>query len=282
MTHRRSNALHLTLLIACLAVIPACSRDPASPAGDSAATATDDGFIARTTRQALESARKEIAEGNISVGGRGGGVMQINGTTIGGKGSRTAHLPKAEISPAGDLLIGGEPVAVDAAQRQLLLTHRANIVAIAEAGITIGLQGAQLGIDAARGAITSLLSGASAEFEARMEAEGEKMEAEAQTLCDLMPALLASQQSLAEALPAFAPYATIDAADIDDCRDRGDGEARQAGHDDGASLGRPARGAGNSNDDASAGPPAGAAVTADESRMNEAAEADAAADAATR
>jgi len=50
-----------------------------------------------------------------------------------------------------------------------------------------------------------------------MEAEGAKMEAEAQKMCTHMPALLASQQALAAALPEFAPYATMDASDVDDC-----------------------------------------------------------------
>lgn len=213
--------LPLLLLLACAGALTACSRDeaPASADADSAASSTDDGFITRTTRNALDKARRDLAQNNISVGGRGAGGVTISGFRFGGDDGRTSSLPKAEISPAGDFLVDGRTVAIDAAQRELLLAHRANIVAIAEAGIAIGMQGAQLGAEAAKGAITSLLSGKSAEFEARMEAEGEKMEAEAAKLCDHLPALLASQQALAAALPAFQPYATMDATDVDDCRD---------------------------------------------------------------
>lgn len=217
-----SRTLPLVLLLAGVGMLTACSRDdtPAPAIGDAGTQPVDDGFIVRTTRNALETARKEMAESNISVGGTGAGGLDINGFRIGGASSRTSTLPKAEISPAGDFLVDGKPVEIDAAQRELLLAHRASIVAIAEAGIAIGVQGAQLGAEAAKGAITSLMSGKSAEFEARMQAEGEKMEAEAAKLCDRLPALLASQQALAAALPAFQPYATMDASDVDDCRNK--------------------------------------------------------------
>lgn len=216
-----SRTLPLALLLACAAALTACGRDDAAPpaSGDAGTQPVDDGFIVRTTRNALETARKEMAENNISVGGSGAGGLNINGFRIGGSDSRTSTLPKAEISPAGDFLVGGKTVEIDAAQRELLLAHRASIVAIAEAGIAIGVQGAQLGAEAAKGAITSLMSGKSAEFEARMEAEGEKMEVEAAKLCDRLPALLESQQALAAALPAFQSYATMDATDVEDCRD---------------------------------------------------------------
>ena len=217
-----SRTLPLVLLLACAGMLTACSRDdtPAPASGDAGTQPVDDGFIVRTTRNALESARKEMAENNISVGGTGAGGLDINGFRIGARDSSSSTLPKAEISPAGDFLVGGKTVDIDAAQRELLLAHRASIVAIAEAGIAVGVQGAQLGAEAAKGAITSLLSGKSAEFEARMEAEGAKMEVEAAKVCDRLPALLESQQALAAALPEFQPYATMDATDVDDCREK--------------------------------------------------------------
>ncbi|MDR6991128.1 hypothetical protein [Luteimonas sp. 3794] len=215
----KRHTLPLALLLACAATLTACGRDDAPPpaSGDTTTAPAQEGFVARTTRRALESARRDLVENNISVGGSGGG-LNINGFRFGGKDSRTSGLPKAEISPAGDFLVDSKMVEIDTAQRQLLLAHRANIIAIADAGITIGLQGAQLGAEAAKGAIASALSGQSAEFEQRMEAEGAKIEAEADKLCDRLPALLASQQALAAGLPAFQPYATMDATDVENCR----------------------------------------------------------------
>ena len=54
-------------------------------------------------------------------------------------------------------------------------------------------------------------------FEQRMEAQGEKIEAEAMKLCVQLPPLLASQQALAASLPEFKPYARMTQDDIDDC-----------------------------------------------------------------
>ena len=106
-----------------------------------------------------------------------------------------------------------------ASENQAVLIPLGTVAGVAAVGIA-AVTAAAKGIEAAKGAITSLLSGKSAEFEARMEAEGDKMAAEAAKLCDHLPALLASQQALAAALPAFQPYATMDASDVDECRDR--------------------------------------------------------------
>ena len=69
------------------------------------------------------------------------------------------------------------------------------------------------------------LSGNTEEFEKQMEAEGKRIEEQGRQLeaeadrmiCARMPALLASQNALAAALPAFAPYATMDESDVKDC-----------------------------------------------------------------
>mgnify|MGYP000915428072 CR=1 FL=1 len=216
-----SRVLPLALLLACTGVLTACGRDAAPAAGDAEAAVDapeDEGFVARTTRRALDTAQRDLAQQNISVGGTGNGGLDINGFRFGGDDSRTAHLPKAEISPAGDFLVGGTPVEVDAAQRRLLLAHRANVITLAQAGIRIGMQGAQLGAEAAKGAIASALTGTTEAFEKRMEAEAAKIEADADTLCDHLPPLLASQNALAAALPAFQPYATMETGDVENCR----------------------------------------------------------------
>lgn len=215
------HVLSLALLLACTGALTACGRGEAPAAHDPGAGADapqDEGFVARTTRRALDTAQRDLAQKNISVGGTGSGGLNVNGFRFGGDDGRTAGLPKAEISPTGDFLVGGTAVEIDAAQRELLLAHRANIIRVAQAGIRIGLQGAQLGVQAAKGAIVSALSGKTAEFEQRMEAEAAKIEADADQLCDHLPPLLASQNALAAALPAFQPYATMDAGDVTDCR----------------------------------------------------------------
>ncbi|WP_411831929.1 hypothetical protein [Pseudoxanthomonas mexicana] len=204
-------------MIALAALLPlaACGRnDPPPPSGGESATAQPaDTALGRKIQQAMIAAGEKLATENVSVGcntGRGVGY----GCKPGDR-----NQPRAEITPQGDLLIAGKPVPIDAAQRELLLAHRANIVAIARAGIAIGMQGADLGVKAASGALKSVFTGTTDDFEKQMEAEGKRIEAEARKLCVLMPGLLASQNALAGALPAFKPYATMDASDIDDCKD---------------------------------------------------------------
>lgn len=196
MRHHR-HLIALTALLACLPLLGACGGDRDKDI-DSASAPTS--ALGGVVKRATDAAREKLATENISLD-RG-----------------QDSLPKAEITPSGDLLIAGEPVAIDDAQRALLLEHRAQIVSIAEAGIAIGVKGADLGMKAAGMALKSALSGKTDELERQVEAEAAKIEAEALKICDLMPALLASQQALAASLPAFEPYARLDQHDIDDCR----------------------------------------------------------------
>lgn len=127
--------------------------------------------------------------------------------------------PRAEISPQGDLLIGGEAVPLDAAQRGLVLAYRTELVAVAETGANLGLDGASLATDAVGAALKAAASGQDAEaIKAEIQAKAAGMQANAQALCDRLPALHAAQQALAEAVPAFAPYAAMDEQDIADCK----------------------------------------------------------------
>lgn len=198
------------LLLPGLLALSACSNP--TPSGTADTAASDDGFLARTTRAAIGKAREELATADIGVGGKGDG----RGFSF-GDGARTDGLPPAKISPAGDLLIDGEPVSLEDNQRALVLAHRANVIAVADAGMEIGAQGATLGLEAARGALGALMTGGSKEFQAQMEAEGGRIEQAALSLCGHLPAMLESQQALAAAVPAFVPYATMTEEDVENC-----------------------------------------------------------------
>lgn len=196
------NPFRILALVAGLSLATACTGQPGNTGGT---TATGKGepetLVARKVAQAMDEARQKLATENIDVGEHNG------------------NLPKAQISPQGDLLIDGKAVAVSDAQRALLLKHRANVIAIAESGMALGVQGADLGMKAAGEAMRSVFTGGSDEMEKRMKAEAEKIEAEAKKLCDKLPPMLESQNALSASLPEFKPYATMDQSDIDDCRD---------------------------------------------------------------
>ncbi|GHB93523.1 hypothetical protein [Thermomonas carbonis] len=213
-------------LIACLA-LAACSEPPAPPAPPAApappVASANDSFIGRHVGGAIEQARKELATQNISIGD--GMHININGRQIHSDGNGT--LPKAEITPQGDLLIEGKSVTITAAQRAELLAYRGQILGIAEAGMAIGAQGANIAGHAVSGAIGAIFGGKEGEeaFEKKIEAEAAKIEAEAMKLCTRLPALLAGQQALAASLPEFKPYARMTQADVEDCgKDVGKGK----------------------------------------------------------
>ncbi|WP_295363234.1 hypothetical protein [Arenimonas sp.] len=154
---------------------------------------------------ALDEARAEIRE-----------EFATKNMTL-GRGAKGE--PRAEISPQGDLLIGGEAVPLDAAQRELVLAYRTELVAVAETGANLGLDGASLATDAVGAALKAAARGEDpAKIEAEIQAKAAGMKASAKALCDRLPALHASQQALAEAVPAFAPYAGMDEQDVADCK----------------------------------------------------------------
>lgn len=227
-----SRLLLPTLILACLPALAACNRtpDPQTPAdtvSEAGPAPESAGIINEKIQKALRDASESLATKNMPVGGQQtyrNGLIHI--------GRNDSNLPKAEITPQGDLLINDKAVAIDEAQRQLLLDHRTNLIAITQAGIAVGMQGAELGMQgaslgmkAATGALKSVFSGNSEEFEKQMEAEGKRIEAEGKRIeaeanrmiCGHLPALLVSQNALAAALPEFKPYATMEASDIKDC-----------------------------------------------------------------
>lgn len=184
--------LNASLLALALAIpLAACGEKPAANG-----TSTDT-TVGAKVREATDKARKEMAEGNISIGSDGA---------------------KVEVTPTGDLLINGTSIPLNDNQRAITLRYRAQTIGIAEAGIDIGVQGANLGAKAAGEAIKGIFSGNSEQIEQRINAEADKIKASAAKLCDQLPALLATQQQLAAAVPEFAPYAKMDQTDINDCR----------------------------------------------------------------
>ncbi|WP_146909312.1 DUF2884 family protein [Arenimonas daejeonensis] len=126
-------------------------------------------------------------------------------------------LPKAEITPTGDLIIDGKTVLMDEKQRALALEYRKRLSDVAEAGARVGLEGAELATKAMKEAAVAVFSGDQTSMDERMKKEAEGIRASAAALCDQLPALRQAEQDLAAAVPEFAPYADMDEDDINDC-----------------------------------------------------------------
>jgi hypothetical protein len=206
------------LLLAGLPLIGACNQQsPAAKTPDKVVKVETDKphtLIGKTVAKEIDKARKELATGNISLNGHD---VTINGRDYARTDDDTR--PKAEITPQGDLLLDGKAVAVTPQQRAMLLEYRGQIIAIADAGMTLGSKGAELAGKAIGESLGALFSGNTDEIEKRVEAEAGKIEAEAKLLCRQLPPMLATQQKLAASLPQFKPYATMTQDDVDDCAD---------------------------------------------------------------
>lgn len=127
--------------------------------------------------------------------------------------------PKGEITPRGDLLVDGKPVAVDAAQRRQLLDYRTQVIGIAKTGIDAGEKAAMLAIDATDVSLFRLIvGGMTGSLERRVEASVKRdIEPAVLQICRQLPQLRDSQQALATSVPEFRPYATLDDDDVADC-----------------------------------------------------------------
>ncbi|HZH44549.1 MAG TPA: DUF2884 family protein [Lysobacter sp.] len=188
------RTLAATALLAALPALTACD------AGERAAREEEKTVVASAIRSALKEARQDLRHEDMTIS------------------EGTGH-PEAVITAKGDLVIDGKPVPVNAEQRALLLQYRGHLATIAEHGIEIGAQGADIAATAVGEAFKGVFNGKSGkDIERSIEAKAAGIKASAAVMCEQLPALMGLQQKLAASLPAFRPYATMDQDDIDDCR----------------------------------------------------------------
>ena len=195
------NSMRMTAfaLLSCLPLFGCGNSSNTAPAADPANGPTT--FIGKAVKEATDGAMEGLAKENIDLTATG--------------------QPNAEITPAGDLLINGEAVVLNAGQRALMLEYRGHLAKVANAGIGVGIEGADLAGKAMGEAIKGVFTGETDQIDKKIEAEAEGIKQSAQKLCDLLPAMKVTQDKLAAALPAFKPYATITQDDIDDCGKKG-------------------------------------------------------------
>lgn len=203
--------LATTALIASLLLVGACKRDDPPPAASSPPVEAKT-ILGRTVAKAVDNARRELREDNLKLDLD---YVKFNGRQF---GTRRGDLPAAEITPGGQLIVSGRPVAMDDHGRALARDYRESVIAVAETGMVLGVQGADLGMKAASEAIASIFRGDTDEVERRIEAEAEAIKEAALQLCNQLPPLLRAQDALAAAVPEFAPYARMTVAEIDSCQ----------------------------------------------------------------
>lgn len=161
-------------------------------------------------RVELAKARKELLTGDLRLD---------NNLQFGRHGKRKADVAEATITAQGDFLVAGKAQAIDAHQRRQLLAYRQQVVGIALTGIEAGQEAADAALDAVGGNFLGILFNAlSGRLEYKVErVVQQKIRPMVLSICRELPALMASQQQLADGVPAFRPYATLEQRDIDQC-----------------------------------------------------------------
>lgn len=124
----------------------------------------------------------------------------------------------AWIDRTGRLEIDGQPVSLNESQRALTLQYYAQAQALRSDGLAVGKAGVALAGDAIGEVAKGLASGNPDRIGDRVEAQANAVEAKAMKLCRSVGELQATQDAIASAVPAFAPYATIDGHVAADCR----------------------------------------------------------------
>jgi hypothetical protein len=185
-----------------------------------AAQATVHDEVASDLDQARQEVRTEMAQERAKLDSEN---LSLDGLHFGKDDRREArerrNRPKGEITPAGDLLIDGKAVAVDAAQRRQLLDYRTQVIRIAKTGIDAGEHAAMVAIDLTNVSLFHLIvGGLTGSLERRVEASVKRdIEPAVLQICRQLPQLRDSQQALAASVPEFRPYATLDDEDLEDC-----------------------------------------------------------------
>ena len=130
-------------------------------------------------REEIATARDRLARENISL-----------------NRNEKQHLPKAEITPAGDLLIEGKAVATTPEQKALVLAYRGELLGVVGDGMAIGMEGARVGIDAAASALKGVLAGQDGDQIGKQVGEQAKAKIQPMVaqLCTRLPGLLSAQR----------------------------------------------------------------------------------------
>ena len=141
---------------------------------------------------------------------------------------RNGKQPPARVMRDGALQIGTKPVAMDAAQRALAAQYYAQTRAIERAGESVGEQGGELAARVVGSLFTALFEGNSKVIKHTADAQSHHLAQQLDVLCRQMSALRDTQDALARAQPAFAPYAVVNAQAVHGCL-QGAQQARAAG-----------------------------------------------------
>ncbi|WP_408953624.1 hypothetical protein [Lysobacter sp. Hz 25] len=124
----------------------------------------------------------------------------------------------AEIGADGTLSLDGNAVALSPEQRAISQRYFAHAMNISKEGVAIGKDGAAFAGKTVSTILSGLASGNPDSIGTKVEADAAVFEQRAQNMCDRLADLRTAQEELTASLPAFEPFAAIEASSVGDCR----------------------------------------------------------------
>lgn len=146
-----------------------------------------------------------------TIAGSDGSIRLLDGVAS----IRIAGQPEARVHGDGTLNIDHQPVALSADQRDLLQQYYVDVYKIGNEGMAAGKAGAALAGKAAGAALSGAANGDAA---AQLRQQAAAVTSQAAAICDNLEQLRHAQDAVAEQVPAFRPYATLDENKIAKCR----------------------------------------------------------------
>lgn len=130
---------------------------------------------------------------------------------------QSGSAPPALLGPDGSLRIGGTPVELTPTQQALLKNFHDGIRQLHDDAAATGRAGAATATTALASVAKGLASGQPDRIGPAIEAKAADIEAAALRVCTDLRVLHAQQRRLVAELPAFGPYATLDASEVERC-----------------------------------------------------------------
>jgi hypothetical protein len=160
-------------------------------------------LLAGCSNGSLDSGSTVIVNGDIVI--RGDRVM------LHGAGGIEGNL-----DAAGNLVIDGRTVTVDASQREQLQRYYQGARSVREHGIATGKAGAAVAMQSLKTAAAYVTGGNGEQADADLNSTTSRIDQEASNICLDLQQVMAAQGSLATSLGSFKPFADIVHGD-DDC-----------------------------------------------------------------
>jgi hypothetical protein len=153
--------------------------------------------------------------------GSGSGLRSIS-IHAGSIAIHARGVPDAYVTAAGDLSIDGKPIPLVPTQRDLLKQYYAQVMLVRDDGVATGNAGAAMAGHALGSVASGLAHGNPDSIGPAIDARAKQVEAKAMTVCTDVVVLRAKQDAIVTVLPAFKPYASINANERTDCQARQD------------------------------------------------------------